>query len=743
MRFDTLKKQFFYTGAVLLIFCLFASAQGKKEITVEWIYSDEANSIQSVPYFTWLDDNTVLILDIQKPKEKRVFERLDPATGKRTPALDMKKSVENLKVLLGEEKAPRVLPWPISFDKFGSQAIYMFGGDIFLLNLSSAQFARVTETKEVELGPTFAPDGKKIAYVRINDIYIYDVEKKCEKQLTLDGSEMLLNGRLSFMYWEDVFFRNNGVGLWWSPDSQSLAYLQTDVSQVTELQYYDIKPFNPRVIKQRYPLVGETIETVRGGVAGMDNGKTTWVRETGVPDEYVIAVNWLPDNYRLSFQIMNRAQDRVDLYFADCASGKSAHILEESDDAWVNISGDLYFLKDGKYFIWGSERRGYKHLYLYTLDGKLVRQITKGDWAVRGPFQIAYWWGRSVVGIDEKQGWIYFTALEKSSIERHLYRIKLDGTKMQRISKEDGFHSVVFSPEAKFYIDYFSDIKTLPSLLLHRNDGSVSLVISTPQTEALTKFDIQYPELFSIPAEDGFLMPAQILKPKDFDPKKRYPVIMYHYGGPSAPSVIDNWQRSNFFNQILLKKGYLVMTVDNRSATGISKDLENTVLNQMFGENELSDLLAAVNWLKSQPYVDPGRIGIWGWSYGGCFTLLAMTQSKEFKAGIAVAPVSDQRFHEPKWAEFAMKKPQDNLEAWERVSFLRHAKNLHGRVMIVHGTYDDNVRIQNTWALVDELIKAGKNFDMMIYPMRKHGIADRPARIHLFKKMVEFWTENL
>jgi len=181
MRFDTLKKQFFYTGAVLLIFCLFASAQGKKEITVEWIYSDEANSIQSVPYFTWLDDNTVLILDIQKPKEKRVFERLDPATGKRTPALDMKKSVENLKVLLGEEKAPRVLPWPISFDKFGSQAIYMFGGDIFLLNLSSAQFARVTETKEVELGPTFAPDGKKIAYVRINDIYIYERRKKVAK----------------------------------------------------------------------------------------------------------------------------------------------------------------------------------------------------------------------------------------------------------------------------------------------------------------------------------------------------------------------------------------------------------------------------------------------------------------------------------------------------------------------------------------------------------------------------------
>ena len=737
------KKSIISVFIIWLFLCSFAVAQEKEEITVEWINSDEANTIQSVPHFLWLDNGTAILLDIHKPKKERTFEKLDPERRKLTPILDMEKAVESLKTFLGKEKTPDILPWPISFDKLGQCALYMFGEDIFVLNLSNAQFIRVTETEEEEIGATFAPDGKKIAFVRVNDIYIYDIESKSEKQITHDGSETLLNGRLSFMYWEDIFFRNNGVVLWWLPDSQALAYLQTDVSQVTELQYYDIKPFNPRVIKQRYPLVGETIETVRVGITEINNGKTTWVKGTGMPDEYVLAVDWLPGNKRISFRIMNRNQDKVDLYFADRFSGKSTHILEETDEAWVNVSGDLYFLKDGRHFIWGSERSGYKHLYLYTLDGKLVNQITKGDWAVRGPYQVSYWWGRSVVALDEKKGWVYFTALEKSSIERHLYRIKLDGTKMQRITKEEGFHSVVFSPDAKFYFDIYSNISTLPSLSLYRNDGSLSMVLSEPKSEILSKFDMQYPELFTIPAADGFPMPAQILKPKDFEPKKKHAVIIYNYGGPSAPRVINNWQRFTFFNQILLRKGYLVMTVDNRSATAISKKLENTVLNQMFGENELNDLLAAVKWLKSQPYVDPERVGIWGWSYGGSFTLLAMTQSKEFKAGIAVAPVSDQRFHEPKWAEFAMKRPQDNLEAWEKVSLLRHAKSLHGRLMLVHGTYDDNVRIQNTWSFINELIKAGKNFDLMIYPMRKHGIADRPARVHLFSKMVEFWTKKL
>jgi dipeptidyl-peptidase-4 len=311
------------------------------------------------------------------------------------------------------------------------------------------------------------------------------------------------------------------------------------------------------------------------------------------------------------------------------------------------------------------------------------------------------------------------------------------------MTKEDGFHSVIFSPDGRYYFDHYSNLSTLPSLFLYTKNGERLQVVAKAHSHLLDKFDIQYPELMTIPADDGFPLPAQIYKPKNFDPTKKYPVIIYHYGGPSAPVITNGWNPNVFFNQVLLQNGFLVFSVDNRSATAIGKRYEDVIFKQMHGPNELKDLLAGVKWLKSQPYVDSDRVGICGWSYGGCFTLMAMTQSKEFKAGIAVAAVSDMRFHSPKWTEFAMKRPNDNPEAYEKVSLLNHAKNLHGRLLLVHGTYDDNVRIQNAWRFADELIKAGKPFDMMFYPMRQHGISDPPARIHLFNKMVEFWKRHL
>ena len=717
-------------------------AQEKRKITVEWIYSDESQEAFALPVYQWLDNSTALYYDVNKPKEERTLEILDPKTGKRTILLDAAKALQDLQKYLGKDGAPKSLPWPESFTEEGRYAAYSFGGDIYVLDTAASRFIRVTDTPEEEIGASFSPNGGIIAYVRDRNIYVYDLLRKTERPLTRDGSETIFNGELSFMYGEDVFNRD-ATELWWSPDSEALAYLQINVSGVTEFVYYDFQPFNPRVIKQRYPLVGERIETARVGIAELSSGETTWVEGTGRPDEYMVHVDWLPGSRRLSVQTLNRDQDVQDIYFADRETGRTSHILKETDEAWVNVGDDLYFLKDGKRFIWGSERSGFKHLYLYDTEGKLLNQITTGDWAVRAPFQTSFWNGRSVVAIDEKNQCLYFTGLEKSSRERHLYKIRLDGSGRQRLTRDDGFHSVTFSPDGQFYFDLYSTASTPPTLFICRKDGVSRQLVAGPKSDVLSGFDFQTPEIFTVAADDGFALPAQLLKPKDFDPKKKYPVILYHYGGPSAPTVLNIWQGMGLFNQVLLDKGYLVFSVDNRSATAISKTLENTILHQMIGTNELKDLLAGVKWLKSQSFVDPGRVGIWGWSYGGCMTLLALTRSQEFKAGISVAPVTDQRFHEPKWAEFSMKRPQDTLEDWESVSLLRYAKDLHGRLMIVHGTYDDNVRIQNTWAFVDALVQAGKNFDMMIYPMRKHGIADRPARINLFNKMVEFWTRNL
>jgi dipeptidyl-peptidase-4 len=406
------------------------------------------------------------------------------------------------------------------------------------------------------------------------------------------------------------------------------------------------------------------------------------------------------------------------------------------------MTDDLYFLNDGRHFLWPSERDGYMHLYRYRLDGTLENQVTKGQWAMASAGGIAYWVRQALVGVDEKDDWIYFTALERSSIERHLYRVHSDGSGMTRLSKEPGTHRISMSPNASFYFDTFSDVRTLPALVLHTSDGTSRQTLAAPRPEVLGPYDVQYPELRTIPAQDGFAMPAEIMKPKGFQANRKYPVILFVYGGPAAPQVSNAWQQNVLWDQLLLKAGYVVVQVDNRSATAISKGLENGMLKHA-GEAETPDLVAAVRWLKKQPWVDGGRVGVWGWSYGGTMTLNLMTRSQEFKAGIAVAPVTDWRYYDSKWTESIMKRPEDNAEGYDSTSVVRRAGQLHGHLLIVHGTYDDNVHPENEQAFIDALVAAGKQFEAMIYPMRKHGITDQPATIHLYKMMLEFWKRNL
>jgi dipeptidyl-peptidase-4 len=717
-----------------------ALAQEKKELTVEWIYSQGA-SVTALPTAMWLRDGTALIYDRRKPETERTFERLNPQTGQREPVLDMQKALASLRTFLGQEETPKVLPWPTAFDSTGREAVYEFD-DIYLLNLPTAQFQRVTKTDAEEKGVTLSPDGNEIGFVRNNDLYVYDIKGGAEHRLTTDGTEALLNGTLSWVYWEEIFGRND-TGYWWSKDSKSIAYLQSDESPVSQMVFPDFKPWQPRVITQRYPKAGQPNPRVRVGVVGIGDAKTTWVDLKNDSYEYVVRVGWLPDSSRLSVETMNRAQDELDLYFVDRATGKPTPILKETDAAWVNIF-EPYFLEDGKHFIWPSERSGFAHLYRYTMDGKLVNQITKGNWSLRPAGAFASYGDSALLTVDEKADWLYFTSQEKSSLEQQLYRIKMDGSGMQRLSQEDGVHDLHFSPDNRYYFDRHSSINTMPSLSLHQSDGHLAQMLAGPRPELLAPFDMQYAQLMSIPAEDGFQMPAEMYKPRDFDPKKKYPVIVYVYGGPSAPTVVNNWNSiDNYFYNILLRKGYLVMSFDNRASTGISHALETTIKGQMYGDVELNDLRSAIKWLKSQPYVDADRVGIWGWSGGGVYTLVGMTRTQEFKAGIAVAAVTDQRFYDTKWTESMMRRPQDNPQGYEKVSLLKSAKDLHGRLLLVHGTYDDNVHPQNAWAFTDELIKANKMFDMMIYPMRKHPIADTPARIHLYNRMIEFWTKNL
>jgi len=730
-------------GALLYFAASFAVlAQDNQQPTIEWMYSAEAMEATVTPTTRWLSDNRLVLYDTCRPAAERSVEVLDPSSEKRTILIDQKAARSSLSAVLGDSATPTFLPFPQEIARDGKTALYVIKGDIFVLDIPLLSFARLTETDAQESCVRLSPDGSRVAYVRENNLFVYERTVNAERQLTRDGSDSLRNGTLSWVYWEEVFGRND-VGYWWSPDSRAIAYFRTDESGVSIQHYVDVRPWTPRVITQRYPKVGEKNPAVTVGIVEVSGRNTVWVDLSSHHHEYIVRAEWLPGGNRLSVQTMNRLQTEKDLFFVDRTSGVATHIIKETDPGWVNIHDDLLFLNDGKHFIWSSERDGYKHLYRYTMDGSLVNQITRGPWATFSGAGGVAWVQRSVVGIDERRGWLYFTGLEKSSIERHLYRIKLDGSGMTRLSAEDGTHNVSFSPSGRYYVDRYSSISTPPRLTLHDAGGDTVMTIAIPRGEKLAARGIQYASFFSIPARDGFALPAQILKPRDFDPSRKYPVIFSVYGGPSAPQVVNNWQRDVIWENILAQNGYLVVRVDNRAATGISKKLENLVVNREMGDVELNDLVDAAQWMKGQPYVDSARVGIWGWSGGGTYTLLGMTRSSEFKAGIAVAAVTDFRFYDTKWGEAAMKTEAENKAGFEAVSLLNHARNLHGRLMIVHGTYDDNVHIQNVWAFIDELIKANRQYELAVYPMRMHGISDPPARKHLYTTMLDFWKRNL
>jgi dipeptidyl-peptidase-4 len=711
---------------------------GKRELTLEWIFGQEGRSVASVPATAWLDDGTLVILDDRRPPAARTFERLNPETGQRQSIVDPMRALADLK-RTGENLD--ALPWPLAFDGSGRAALYIFKGDVFVLELANAHFRQLTSTPAEETSASFSPNGRRVAYVRANNLYSFDLDTNRETQITRDGSETLLNGTLSWVYWEEVFGRRD-IGYWWAPDSQALAYLQSDESEVDLTYFVDFVPFSPRVIRQRYARAGRANPRVRLGIAELGHDSTTWIQVADKPFEYIVRAKWLPDGRRLSLETMPRLQTELSLYLADRKTGKTTRVLTETDPGWVNMADDLYFYNDGQHFLWPSERDGYMHLYRYKMDGTLENQVTKGQWSLASAGGIAFWVRQALVGVDEKNGWIYFTALEQSSIERQLYRVHPDGSGFMRISKAPGTHRVSMSPDARYFLDRYSDVRTLPSLRLYANDGSALQTVVASRPELLEPYEVKFPELLTIPSDDGFPMPAAILKPKNFSAARKYPVVMFIYGGPSAPQVVDAWQGDILWNQLLLEAGYVVVKVDNRSATGISKKLENTVVSRL-GEAETPDLVAAARWLKKESWVDPARVGVWGWSYGGYMTLNLMTRSQEFKAGIAVAPGVDWRYYDTKWTEGAMRTPQENPKGYESTSLIPLAKQLHGRVLIVFGTYDDNVHPYNEFAFIDALIAAGKKFDMMAYPMRKHGISDGAAQLHLYRLMLDFWKSNL
>jgi dipeptidyl-peptidase-4 len=719
-----------------------AALGGEEELTVEWIYSDEGRNATAMPQRFWTEGGKLLFLDRTVSKEERTIEVFDPSSRVRKPAVDPETTLSSLEKLVGGDATPDALSWPLSFDDAGRLALYEIAGDLFVLDLTASRFTRVTHSPEPEMIGRLSPDGGKVSFARANDLYVVDLASGAEKPLTTDGSDTVLNGVLSYVYFEEVFGREQ-IGYWWSPDSRSIVFLRSDESMVTEMLWIDHEPAVPRVIRQRYPKAGGANPDVTVGIVDVNTGTTVFVDRELMPYEYVVRFAWTPDSSQTAIQVVNRMQTRLDLYLVDRSTGAPTRILSDPDDAWVNFH-EIEFLDDGS-FVWSSERDGHTHLYLYGADGKLIRRLTGGEWSVRGPAGF-YAEALDSTWVDERRGVVFVTAREASPVELQLYRIGLDGDGFARITLERGTHGIEFSPDRGHFTDLHSSICSPPTLGVREADGRRTGVIATSRPKLLEDLDWVCPELLTVPADDGTRLQAQILKPQPFDSSKSYPAVVYVYGGPSAPAVADQFNAGldrTAYDQLLARAGFAVMVVDPRSATAVSKTDQNRVVNRVWSDHELADMLAGVRWLKSQSWVDGDRVGVWGWSGGGTSTLLLMTRSQEFKAGIAVAAVADYRTYDTKFTELYMKRPADNPDGYENFDLVQRAKDIHGRVLLVTGTYDDNVHPQNTYAFIDELIEAGKPFDVMIYPMRKHGIGDKAARIDLYKRMIDYWKRNL
>ena len=713
-------------------------------ITVDWLFSDDGEGLGRPSEAVWTSQGDILLLDYGAPAPRRTLERFDPASLERRAAVDATAALASLRGQAPTSvELPQSLEWPETLDAAGRNAVYVVGNDLYRLRLDESRFERLTRTDSKESLPELSPDGRRVAFVRDHDLWLIDLGSGQETRVTRDGSETILNGTLSWVYGEEVFTGAAGF-VRWSPDSGALAFLRTDESPVAVTTFVDTASETPRVLTQRYPTAGTANPLVRLGIYDLATGRTGWLDPSTVPYEYLTQIDWLEDSSALGVVTLDRAQDRADLWRVD-RQGAARHVLTETDPAWVNAI-DFHFLAGGSGLVATSQADGNTHLYRYALDGERVAPITSGPWSIRGP---AAWQGSTIATtLDEPNGVVYFTARRPDLTQIQLYRVGLDGSGMTRLSTEHGVHDVHWSRDRRYYLDWSSAHDRPPGLTLHDASGALRATLSEIPPEKLAQLDLQLPELLTVPAADGHPLQARLYRPRDFDPHRRYPLILYVYGEPNAPAVMDSWRLwpppgSALYEQILLREGYLVATIDSRVATAETKAMENLILERVSGPVEVADLTAGVRWFKAQPWVDAERVGIWGWSGGGTTTLLMLTRSQEFKAGIAVAPATDRRLYDTKYTEAYMRTPEENPEGYAETSLVARANDLTGRLLIVHGTYDDNVHPQNTLRFVDALVEAGKSFDMMVYPMRKHGIEDRPARRHLYRLMVDFWKRWL
>lgn len=608
---------------------------------------------------------------------------------------------------------------------------HSFTADFYLYSLATKTLVKLFDQVQE---PTFSPDGTKIAFAKENNLFVYTIATKETAQVTTDGRKnAIINGITDWVYEEEFAFVR---AFDWSADSKKIGFIKFDESQVPEFSMNIFqKELYPKVETFKYPKAGEKNAEVSLHIYDVTLQSIKNVNLSNYADFYIARLKWTNDANTLSAQVLNRHQDNLDLLFIDGNSAAAKVVLNEKDKAYVDVTDNLTFLKDNS-FIWTSEKDGFNHIYLYDKNGKLKNQITKGNWEVTNYY-----------GFDEKTKTVFYQSVENGSINRDVYRIGLDGKKKVRLSQATGTTNATFSPNFQFFINSYSSATQPTTYTLNTaNDGKQvqSIVDNNALAEKLKKYNLPSKEFFELTTEKGNKLNAWMIKPKDFDASKKYPVFMYQYSGPGSQQVNNDWNGTDdYWFMMLTQQGYIVACVDGRG-TGFKGAEFKKFTQKELGKFEVEDQIDAAKVIGNYPFVDKTRIGIFGWSYGGFMSSNCLFKGADvFKMAIAVAPVTNWRFYDSVYTERYLQTPQENASGYDENSPINHVSKLKGSFLLIHGTADDNVHVQNTMQMIEALVQANKQFDWAIYPDKNHGIYGGKTRIQLYNKMTNFIKEKL
>jgi len=731
---DMIMNRFIFLLCIFSCFCMSQQIQ-KRTIILDDIFHPELKKDfeGNPPYpFTWLPDGEHVLIWNQQKQEWTSIHAI-------SRELSTVYSYEQFEEACVSSELPHIIQdkmsissdilWNPQFTGF----VFFYKQGIYYCDILKNIISRLTQHEITAQELSFSPDGKWLSFIRFYDLYIVSVETKKEIRCTVGGNEKLHNGYLDWVYQEELYGRGNFKGYWWSPDSASIAFFQMDLSNVDTFRIVDHSKIEYSDISLGYPKAGRPNAHVKLGIFELGSHSIQWVPVQDNEKESLlfVDVSWSPNSEHLCFQVQNRQQTWLELYIFEMVDRTTHRILQETTPAWVETYGSPIWTANNT-FLWRNVRTGWNHIYEYKYNGTQWNflPVTAGKWDVREMY-------------GTHQNFIFYSSNQENPLELHVYCLDTITKQTKKLTTQPGHHNAKFNPQKTMFLDTWSNIYTPPHIDLKTSKGEWICQFHTPQLDTFQEINLQPIEFQTIPNRNGFLMPAMFIYPNHFKLEQKYPILFYVYGAPQISQVRNKWPRSDrLWHHVLASKGYIICYLDNQTATNYGAAPSWKAYKKL-GQTEVQDIEDAVQWLKQKTYIDEKRIGIWGWSYGGYFTTYALTTTKLFKMGIAVAPVTDWRHYDTIYTERFMNTPQNNPLGYQKSSAVRNASNLHGKFLLIHGTMDDNVHLQNSVQLIYALQRAGKQFDFMIYPKCCHSIKIPILRYHLYKTMTDYVLKNL